>query len=136
MSADYDPYRIGPGRGLPPGAHGPAGVVARIVGAVVAIGILVLSAFLGAIFLVSLVAATLIGTVALRIWIWWQTRRGGRHTSSWEDAGHGHRPTNQTRSTTWSRPGRRAGDGRPRTGGMVVDGEFEVVSDQPRPERD
>jgi hypothetical protein len=114
-------YRVG-GPGGSPGARGPSAVLARVVGAVVAVGFFVMAMFLGAFMFVALIVAGVVGTIAFRIWLWWQMRKMGDSAAS---AGlfnvggrspYGPPPTNPS----------------PRSGSTIVDGEYDVLSGDDR----
>lgn len=133
-----------------PGGDSPFGLLARVVGGIAAVGLLVGALFLGAFVLTILLAVGVIGAIVLRIWLWWKLRdtgsggsasRGGRGRTgplpgggrqADADSGAGGQPR-------W--PPRRGASGRPaREGGQTVEGEYEVIdgeaSEDERPHGD
>ncbi len=103
------------------GTPSPFGWLARAVGAVVAVGLLVGALFLGAFVLTALLAVGFVGAVALRIWFWWKLRdvdRQGTHRMS--GMGRGAGPYGAPRYGP--RP-----DVSRAQGGDVVEGEYEVL---------
>lgn len=124
-------YRIG-GAGVPggSGAGGPGAFLARVVGAIAAVGFFLLALFLGAFVFVALLIAAAVGTIVFRVWLWWQTRKLGREYGGAGDGstqGTG-RSGSGPRGTSGRRPGGTGGS----SGGTVVDAEYEVLSDEDR----
>ena len=64
---------------LPPGGGGPGGLLARIVAFVIAVGALVLSLFVGAVFLAALFGFVLIVAAVVAVRVWWLKRRMEKH---------------------------------------------------------
>ena len=109
----------GPGRGPGPGQQGGPGILARILISRVAVVMLVAAAFLGAIFFLAALGVFVAGSLLLAVRIWWARRQIEKAMKQGDGAG-----------VPPGAPGR--GRGRE----DVIEGEYLVVDDEPRPERD
>ena len=107
----------GPGRG--PGPQGGPGIFARILLSIVAVVMLVAAAFLGAIFFLAALGVFVAGSLLLAVRIWWARRQIEKAMKQGDGAG-----------------GRPGGPGRSRGREDVIEGEYLVVDDETRPERD
>jgi hypothetical protein len=107
----------GPGRG--PGQQGGPGILGRILLSIVAVVMLVAAAFLGAIFFLAALGVFVAGSLLLAVRIWWARRQIEKAMKQGDGAG--------------VRPG---GPGRGRGREDVIEGEYLVVDDEPRPEPD
>ena len=105
----------GPGRG--PGQQGGPGILARILLSIVAVVMLVAAAFLGAIFFLAALGVFVAGSLLLAVRIWWARRQIEKAMKEGDGAG--------------VRPG-----GRGRGREDVIEGEYLVVDDETRPERE
>jgi hypothetical protein len=127
MNERFRGFRVdGPGASGGGRTNGPVAVVARIVGAIAAVGFFALTLFLGAFVLVGVVAAAVVGAVVFRIWYWWQTR-GMRDDDAGGRFGAGASGASRGGSGPFS--GEPAGRHTPPREGAVVDGEYEVLDE-------
>ena len=110
----------GPGRG--PGQQGGPGILARILLSIVAVVMLVAAAFLGAIFFLAALGVFVAGSLLLAVRIWWARRQIEKAMTQGEGAG--------------VRPEGPGGRGRGRGREDVIEGEYLVVDEVTRPERD
>lgn len=106
----------GPGRG--PGQQRGPGILARILLSIAAVVMLVAAAFLGAIFFLAALGVFVAGSLLLAVRIWWARRQIERAMKEGDGSG--------------VRPDRSSGRGRE----DVIEGEYLVVDDETRPERD
>ena len=60
---------------LPPNNSGPGGLLGRIVAFIIGVGVLIVSLFVGAVFMAALVGFVLVIGSILAVRVWWLKRR-------------------------------------------------------------